>query len=86
MNWGWLDRNLDTVLEDLSEHVQIALVSLVLGCLIAFPIGLIAYRSGSLGARVFLNLEGSEITRAAALTAVVSTLPGLLLVPLCAAR
>ena len=44
MNWGWLDRNLDTVLEDLSEHVQIALVSLALGCLIAFPIGLIAYR------------------------------------------
>ena len=44
MNWGWLDRNLDTVLEDLSEHIQIALVSLLLGCLIAFPIGLIAYR------------------------------------------
>jgi len=44
VNWGWLDRNLDTVLEDLSEHVQIALVSLALGCLIAFPIGLIAYR------------------------------------------
>ena len=44
MNWGWLDRNLDTVLEDLSEHIQIALVSLFLGCLIAFPIGLIAYR------------------------------------------
>lgn len=49
-------------------------------------LGLIAYRSGSLGARVFLNLQGSEITRAAAVTAVVSTLPGLLLVPLCAAR
>ena len=31
MNWGWLDRNLDTVLEDLQEHVQIALVALVLG-------------------------------------------------------
>jgi osmoprotectant transport system permease protein len=44
VNWGWLDRNLDTVLEDLSEHIQIALVSLLLGCLIAFPIGLIAYR------------------------------------------
>jgi osmoprotectant transport system permease protein len=44
VNWGWLDRNLDTVLEDLSEHIQIALVSLALGCLIAFPIGLIAYR------------------------------------------
>jgi osmoprotectant transport system permease protein len=44
MNWGWLDRNLDTVLEDLQEHVEIALVALLLGMLIAFPIGLIAYR------------------------------------------
>jgi osmoprotectant transport system permease protein len=44
MNWGWLDRNVDTVLEDLSEHVQIALIALVLGVLIAFPVGLIAYR------------------------------------------
>jgi osmoprotectant transport system permease protein len=44
MNWGWLDRNIDTVLEDTSEHIQIALIALVLGVLIAFPIGLIAYR------------------------------------------
>jgi osmoprotectant transport system permease protein len=44
MNWGWLDRNIDTVLEDLSEHVQIAFIALVLGAAIAFPIGLIAYR------------------------------------------
>jgi osmoprotectant transport system permease protein len=44
MNWGWLDRNVDTVLEDLQEHIEIALVALVLGALIAFPVGLIAYR------------------------------------------
>ena len=44
MNWGWLGRNLDTVLEDVQEHVQIALIALLLGVLIAFPIGLIAYR------------------------------------------
>lgn len=44
MNWGWLDRNVDTVLEYLQEHVEIAVVALVLGALIAFPIGLIAYR------------------------------------------
>jgi osmoprotectant transport system permease protein len=44
MNWGWLDRNLDTVLEDLQEHIEIALIALALGCVIAFPIGLIAYR------------------------------------------
>jgi osmoprotectant transport system permease protein len=44
MNWGWLDRNLDTVAEYLQEHVEIALSALLLGTLIAFPIGLIAYR------------------------------------------
>ena len=44
MNWGWLDRNLDTVLEDLQEHVEIALLALLFGVLIAFPLGLAAYR------------------------------------------
>jgi osmoprotectant transport system permease protein len=44
MNWGWLDRNLDTVLEYLQEHIEIALIALVLGALLSFPIGLIAYR------------------------------------------
>lgn len=44
MNWGWLDRNLDTVLEDLNEHVQIALIALFFGVLIALPLGLVAYR------------------------------------------
>jgi osmoprotectant transport system permease protein len=44
MNWGWLDRNLDVVLEDLQEHIEIALIALVLGMLVAFPLGLIAYR------------------------------------------
>jgi hypothetical protein len=49
-------------------------------------LGVLAYRSGSLGARIFLNLSGIERTRAAAVTALVSTLPGLLAAPLCAAR
>jgi osmoprotectant transport system permease protein len=44
MNWGWLDRNFDTVLTYLGEHVQITFAALALGVLIAFPIGLIAYR------------------------------------------
>jgi osmoprotectant transport system permease protein len=44
MNWGWLERNVDTVLEYLREHIEIAVVALVLGALIAFPLGLIAYR------------------------------------------
>ena len=44
MNWGWLDRNSDVVLADLAEHVQITLIALVLGVVIAFPIGLAAFR------------------------------------------
>src|ERR1041384_4060966 len=44
MNWGWLERNLATMLEDLPEHVEIPLSALILGALIAFPIGLLAYR------------------------------------------
>jgi osmoprotectant transport system permease protein len=44
MNWGWLDRNFDVVLEDLQEHVEIALLALLFGVLIAFPLGLVAYR------------------------------------------
>jgi osmoprotectant transport system permease protein len=44
MNWGWLDRNLDTVLEYLQEHIEIALLALLFGTLLSFPIGLIAYR------------------------------------------
>jgi osmoprotectant transport system permease protein len=44
MNWDWLRRNVDTVLADLSQHVQITLASLALGIAIALPIGLAGYR------------------------------------------
>ncbi len=44
MNWDWLDRNWDTVLEALGEHAQITFAALALGVLIAFPLGLVAVR------------------------------------------
>jgi osmoprotectant transport system permease protein len=44
IRWDWLGRNSDVVLADLQEHVQITFIALALGVLIAFPIGLIAYR------------------------------------------
>ncbi|MDQ3822378.1 MAG: ABC transporter permease [Actinomycetota bacterium] len=44
MNWAWLERNADTVLGYLIEHVQITLAALALGVLIALPVGLVAYR------------------------------------------
>jgi osmoprotectant transport system permease protein len=44
MRWDWLERNSDVVLRALGEHIQITFVSLVVGALIAFPVGLVAYR------------------------------------------
>ena len=58
----------------------------LLSMLAIAALGCIAYRSGSFGAAVFLNLEGDKGTRIAAATALISTLPGLLTLPLCAVR
>jgi osmoprotectant transport system permease protein len=44
MNWGWLDRNADVIWEYLAQHVRITAISLLLGILMAFPIGLAGYR------------------------------------------
>lgn len=49
-------------------------------------LGVLAYRSGSHGAGVYLGLAKRERTRAALLTALVATLPALLAAPLCPAR
>jgi hypothetical protein len=46
----------------------------------------LAYRSGSLGARIFLGLDGPAATRIAVWASLVSTLPVLLAAPLSAAR
>src|SRR3712207_4018667 len=43
MNWDWLDRNWDTILEALGEHARITFSALALGVLIAFPLGLAAF-------------------------------------------
>ena len=44
LRWDWLGRNIDVVLSDLWQHIEITLASLALGIVIAFPVGLIAYR------------------------------------------
>jgi hypothetical protein len=49
-------------------------------------LGVLAYRSGSLGAHALLGLDGLSRARAACVTALVSTLPALLAALLCAAR
>jgi hypothetical protein len=49
-------------------------------------LGLLAYRSGSIGAELLLGLSGSKRSWAAGLTSLVTTLPALLVLLLCAAR
>jgi osmoprotectant transport system permease protein len=44
LRWDWLGRNIDVVLSDLWQHIEITLAALGLGIVIAFPVGLIAYR------------------------------------------
>jgi osmoprotectant transport system permease protein len=44
IRWDWLGRNIDVVLSDLWQHIEITLAALGLGIVIAFPVGLIAYR------------------------------------------
>jgi osmoprotectant transport system permease protein len=44
MSLSWLDRNFDTVLAALREHVEITLAALLLGALVALPVGLAAHR------------------------------------------
>lgn len=44
MRWDWLSRNSDVIVEDLIQHVRITFIALLLGALIAFPIGLAGYR------------------------------------------
>ena len=46
LRWDWLSRNADVVLADLQQHIEITVAALALGALIAFPIGIIAYRWG----------------------------------------
>ena len=44
LRWDWLGRNIDVVLSDLWQHIEITLAALGLGIVIAFPVGLAAYR------------------------------------------
>ena len=44
LRWDWLGRNVDVVLSDLWQHIEITLAALALGIVIAFPVGLAAYR------------------------------------------
>ena len=44
MSLDWLEDNRDAVLRALAEHAEITLLALVLGGVVAFPVGLLAFR------------------------------------------
>jgi osmoprotectant transport system permease protein len=44
MNWSWLVENSDVVAAQMRVHVQITVAALLLGSLVAFPLGVLAYR------------------------------------------
>jgi osmoprotectant transport system permease protein len=44
MNWSWFVSNLDTVLDQLLTHVQITCAALLIGVLVAVPLGVAGYQ------------------------------------------
>lgn len=45
MNWGWIPRNSDSILSRFGEHLVLALLPVVIGLLVAVPLGWLASRS-----------------------------------------
>lgn len=48
VNWDWLSRHVPLVLAALIQHVELTLIAVVVGLVIAVPLGVIAHRSGPL--------------------------------------
>jgi osmoprotectant transport system permease protein len=44
MNWGWLDRNADRIVDLFVQHSWLAAAATVLGLVIALPLGAVAFR------------------------------------------
>lgn len=45
MNWGWISQNLASILSRLGEHLILALLPVLIGLVIAVPLGWLANRS-----------------------------------------
>src|SRR6185437_2821971 len=48
INWGWLSTHIPLVLDALSEHVQLTVIAIALGLVIALPLGVAAHRNAPL--------------------------------------
>jgi osmoprotectant transport system permease protein len=45
VRWDWISQHLDLVVQRLIEHVELTLIAVVLGLLIAFPLAVISFRN-----------------------------------------
>ena len=45
IRWSWISGHVDVITAALSQHIQLTLIAVVLGLLIAVPLGLVAWRS-----------------------------------------
>ena len=67
IRWSWISGHVDVITAALSQHVQLTLIAVVLGLLIAVPLGLVAWRSRLLRGPIF------------SLTGILYTIPSLAL-------
>lgn len=52
VRWDWISQHLDLVWQRLLEHVELTVIAVVLGLLIAFPLAVISYRNRQVYAAV----------------------------------
>ena len=45
IRWSWISGHLDVITAALAQHIQLTLIAVVLGLVIAIPLGLVAWRS-----------------------------------------
>jgi osmoprotectant transport system permease protein len=53
IRWSWVGGHLDVILAALSQHVQLTLIAVVLGLVIAVPLGLVAWRNSLVRGPIF---------------------------------
>jgi osmoprotectant transport system permease protein len=52
VRWDWISQHLDLVWQRLIEHIELTVIAVVLGLLIAFPLAVISYRNRQVYAAV----------------------------------
>jgi len=48
INWSWLSTHVQLVLEALGEHIELSVIAIALGLVIAVPLGVVAHRNRGL--------------------------------------